>query len=167
MAIGRPRKSDELHALHGTRPRKSTAKVESVLPAAIPTMPAHLTVEARKEWRRLLPLLAERGSLTPADSAALALYCETFSRWLLAKKDVAENGLTVTTTVLDSSGNPISNRKVNPALRIVETCERSLRNFLREFGLTPATRERVLPARKSNTEEKDAWELMQEARKRR
>jgi P27 family predicted phage terminase small subunit len=163
MALGRPRKSDELHALHGTKPHKSAAKTVGSLPADEPEMPKHLTAEARKEWKRLLPLLLERGSLTPGDSAALALYAETFSRWLLAKRDVEENGLTITSTVLDSSGQPVSNRKINPSLRIVENCERSLRNFLREFGLTPATRERVLPARKPKNESKSSFDNFIEA----
>lgn len=163
MALGRPRKSDAEHALHGTKPHKSTAKTVSALPADEPEMPKHLTAEARKEWKRLLPLLLERGSLTPGDSAALALYAETFSRWLLAKRDVEEHGLTVSTVVLDSSGQQVTNRKINPALRIVENCERSLRNFLREFGLTPATRERVVPARKPKDSKRSSFDNFLEA----
>ena len=161
MPLGRPRKSDAEHALYGTKPHKSTAKTQSELSASSPEMPKHLTPEARREWKRLLPLLEKRGSLTEADSAALALYCETYSRWLLAKQDVAENGLTITSTVLDSSGQAVASRKINPALRIVENCERSLRNFLREFGMTPATRERVVPARKPKGEQKSAWDIFQ------
>jgi P27 family predicted phage terminase small subunit len=161
MPGGRPRKTDLEHALHGTKPSKSTAKTQSDLTASVPKMPTHLTPDARKEWRRVLPLLMERGSLTEADSAALSVYCETHARWVEAKRDVKKDGLTVSTTVLDSSGNAVSNRKINPALKIVENCERALRSFLRECGLTPATRERVLPARKPKGEAKSAWDIFQ------
>src|SRR5690348_9736601 len=116
MPLGRPPKSDELHALHGTKPHKSTAKTQSSVPASCPEMPAHLTKEAKREWKRVLPMLLERGSVTHADSSVLALYCETFARWLQAKRDVEENGLMVTVSVLDSSGQPVTNRKPNPAL---------------------------------------------------
>ena len=163
MALGRPRKSDALHALHGTKPHPSTAKTESALTGALPQMPAHLTAAARREWRRVLPLLAARGSLTEADSAALALYCETHARWIVAKQDLEQNGLTVTTVVLDAGGNPISNRKPNPALKIAENCERALRGFLTELGLTPRSRERVVPARKPKAEGKSSFDSFIEA----
>ena len=147
MAIGRPRLSDAEHALRGTKPHSSTAKTVSALSAAKPKMPSHLTPEARKEWKRVLPLLLQRSSLTDGDATALSLYCETFSRWLLAKKDVETNGLTITTVVLDGNGQAISTRRTNPALRTLENCERNLRAHLRELGLTPATRERITPAK--------------------
>src|ERR1700761_728449 len=104
MSVGRPRLSDAEHALHGTKPHKTTVKTVSAVAASRPKMPSHLTPEARKEWKRILPLLEKRATLTEADASALSLYCETFARWVLAKKDVAENGLTITTTVLDGHG---------------------------------------------------------------
>ena len=142
--MARPRLSDEHHALVGST-YKSRAKTTSKLAAGTPRMPAHLSVEARKEWKRVLPMLLERGSLTDADATALSLYAETFARWCAAKKEIAELGLTIQTTVLDKHGEAVTSRKANPALRIAENCERSLRSFLRELGLTPATRERVIP----------------------
>ena len=157
--MARPRLSDEHHQLTGSV-YKSTAKTVSGLSAARPKMPSHLSKDAKREWKRVLPLLLQRGSLTDGDSAALALYVETHSRWLAAKRDVEQFGIMVSTVVLDSHGQAITTRKVNPSLRTLENCERSLRNFLREFGLTPATRERVIPAKQ--TEKKmGAWEIMQ------
>jgi P27 family predicted phage terminase small subunit len=128
-------------------------------------MPAHLTREARKEWRRVLPLLLERGSLTEADSEAVALLCEMKSRWLAAKQDLEQNGLTVNVTVLDRGGNPVCTRKPNPALKIAENCERALRSFLTELGLTPRSRERVVPARKTK-ESKNSFDAFLEAKQR-
>jgi P27 family predicted phage terminase small subunit len=119
----------------------------SNMAAGTPRMPAHLSADARKEWKRVLPMLLLRDSLTDGDATALSLYAETFARWCLAKKEIGERGITIEVTVLDRHGAPITSRKVNPALRIAENCERSLRSFLRELGLTPATRERVVPTK--------------------
>ena len=158
MPLGRPRKSDAEHALYGTKPHKSTAKTVGSLPSGAPEMPKHLTPEARREWRRVLPLLLDRGSLTAADSSVLSLYVETYSRWLAAKKDLSDNGLTISVSVLDSHGQAVTNRKANPALKIAENCERALRGFLNELGLTPRSRERVVPARKPKAEGKTSFD---------
>lgn len=93
-------------------------------------------------------MLLQRGSLTEGDATALALYAETFARWCAAKQEIVQRGLTIENTVLDKTGAAVISRKVNPALRIAENCERSLRSFLRELGLTPQSRERVLPAKR-------------------
>jgi len=109
-------------------------------------MPAYLSKEARKEWKRVLPLLEARGSVTEADAMALTVYCEAVSRYVAALKSLEQKGQTISTVVLDSNGQAHSSAKPNPSLKIAETCERTIRAFLREFGLTPATRERIKPA---------------------
>jgi P27 family predicted phage terminase small subunit len=162
--MARPRLSDEHHALVGTA-YQSTAKVKSKLAAGQPKMPTHLSKAAKAEWRRLVPLLLERGSLTDADSAVLSIYAETYSRWLAAKADVEANGLTITVSVLDKHGVAVTSRKTNPALRTLETCERNLRSLLREFGLTPATRERVLPTQEQPKQVKTIFEMMKDKQK--
>lgn len=158
--MARPRLSEEHHALVGTQAHKSTAKVESKHSASRPRMPEHLSVEARREWRKVLPLLLERGSLTQADASAVALYCETFARWLTAKRDVEVNGIVVTAITLDKRGEQVQNRKQNPALRIAQDSERSLRTYLRELGLTPAARERVVPTKPQEEKAKDIFDYL-------
>jgi len=162
--MGRPKLSAAHHALVGTKAHASTAKTESNLPASCPQMPSHLSKEARKEWKKILPKLLERGSLTDADSTALSLYVETYSRWLTAKRDVETNGIAVSVTVLDKHGTPVTTRKSNPALRTLENCERSLRSFLREFGMTPATRERVLPTQQREQKEETLLDILNRER---
>ena len=126
-------------------------------------MPKHLGSAARKEWKRLLPMLLERGSLTEGDASVLALLCETHARWLAAKRDVELNGMMVNVTTLDSSGQPITNRKINPALKVAEAAERALRGFLVELGLTPRSRDRALPVRKPKNEAKSSFDAFIEA----
>jgi P27 family predicted phage terminase small subunit len=127
-------------------------------------MPEHLSVEAKREWRKVLPLLLERGSLTQADASVVSLYCECFARWLEAKRDVEQHGLVVTVTTLDKRGEQVQNRKQNPALRIAQDCERSLRTYLRELGLTPAARERVLPTKPVAEKVVNIFDLVKKAK---
>ncbi len=163
--MARPRKSEELHKLQGTKPHPSTAKTHSDVPAARPKMPSHLSPEARKAWHGLVKLLEERGTLSRADSMALAIWAETQARWVAAKAELAKYGIVIETSVLDSNGQSVTSRKPNPALRTVEQCEKSLRALAREFGCTPQSRERVKPA-KPVEEEKPlgAFDLLKQAK---
>jgi P27 family predicted phage terminase small subunit len=151
--MGRMRLPDSHHDLVGSKYRDRHEP--SQIAAGRPKQPDHLCADAKKEWRRIIPLLEQRGTLSKADSAVLAVYCETHARWLQAKSEVTEHGLMIAVTVLDSAGEQVTTRKPNPALKIAETCERSLRSFLREFGCTPQSRERVKPTKKEAKEDEE------------
>jgi len=158
--MSRPRKPEHLHKRDGTKPHPSTAKTQSDIPAARPKMPSHLSPEARKAWRGLVKLLEERGTLTGADSMALAIWADTQARWVLAKADVHKYGIVVESSVLDSNGTAVVSRKTNPALRTLENCEKSLRAMAREFGCTPQSRERVKPAKQAEEEKESNFTKM-------
>src|SRR6266436_4914510 len=162
--MGRARKPDALHALHGTKPHPSTEKTHSDVPAARPKMPEHLSPEARKAWRELIALLEERGTLSRADSMVLSIWAETQARWIQGKAELATHGIVIEIAVLDSNGAPVVSRKPNPALRTVEQCEKSLRALAREFGCTPQSRERVLPAKPVEEKPKSIFDLMKKAK---
>jgi P27 family predicted phage terminase small subunit len=154
IEMPKPRLPENLPKLRGTAYRDRSKPSE--VAAGRPKQPEHLSEDGKKEWRRIVPLLEQRGTLSKADSAVLALYCETHSRWLQAKRDVAEHGIIVQTTVLDRSGEQVITRKQNPALKIAENAERSLRAFLREFGMTPQSRERVKPTKPATEKAPDS-----------
>jgi P27 family predicted phage terminase small subunit len=162
--MGRPKKSDAEHALNGTKPHPSTAKTHSEVPAARPKMPSHLSDEAKKAWRQLVALLEERGTLSRADSMVLSIWSETQARWIQAKAEVAKYGIVIEQTVLDSNGAPVTTRKPSPALRTVEQCEKSLRALAREFGCTPQSRTKVLPATRVEEKPESAWDIIQKAK---
>jgi len=163
-SMSRPRKPESVHALQGTKPHPSTAKTQSDIPAARPKMPTHLSPEARKAWRGLVTLLEERGTLTGADSMALAIWADTQARWVLAKADVHKYGIVIETSVLDSNGVAVVSRKPNPALRTLENCEKSLRALAREFGCTPQSRERVKPAKPVEEKPESIFDLLKKAK---
>ena len=119
-------------------------------------MPRTLSPDAKREWRRITALLAERGTLSRADGAVLEIYCETFSRWAQAQRLLARDGITIVSTVLDSNGAQVSNTKIHPCLRIAENAERAMRQHLATFGCTPESREKVLRAKPEEAQEEES-----------
>ena len=83
-----------------------------------PDPPAWLSSEAAKEWRRIVPELTRVKLIKPIDSAGLAAYCEAWSRFVDASITYDEGG------------------KVQ--LGRVQSCSTELRQWAREFGLTPS-----------------------------
>lgn len=66
------------------KPRENEPKP----PEKIPTCPAHLNNEAKKEWRRVSKILDNIGLITELDRATLAEYCESYGKWIDLKKEL-------------------------------------------------------------------------------
>jgi len=112
-----------------------------------PRKPAHLSPVAEEKWAEMVKILKQRGTLTKGDGPALEIYCESFARWRAMLEEIANEGAMVESTVLTSSGTPITKRIINPAVKAASQLENSLRAMLREFSATPASREKTKPAR--------------------
>jgi len=119
--------------------------------AGKPKKPEHLTPVAAEKWDEMCKLLRARGVLTKADGPALELFCETWSQWRALLTDIAERGHIVENTVLTSNGSPITKYVANPAVKLASQKETAIRNMLREFSATPATREKTKPAKVKTT----------------
>jgi P27 family predicted phage terminase small subunit len=113
-----------------------------------PKPPPQVKGLALKEWKRVVPELMKRRTITPADAAALAMYCTTFARWQEAEDRVARDGLIVKT----KSGNVIQ----HPALGIANTATKLCHRWAVELGLTPSSRSRAKP---EEEDEDDAMEI--------
>jgi P27 family predicted phage terminase small subunit len=137
--------------LRGTKSRAAEdANTAAVGRAA---KPAHLSPEAQEVWRKVTKLLGARRTQTPGDWTAMSLFCETYARWVQAKKELGTQ-LMIDDPVLDSNGQLHTRRKINPLLKVVETAEKNLLIMARELGLTPAMREKVKPAKPADPSEK-------------
>lgn len=140
----RPRKSIAEHALQGTREQYVTAG-ESHVAGALPRPPKFLSKDAKKKFRALVKQLAERRSVTAGDADLIAIYCSTWERWQAACANVRDEGLIVTYTRMDASGNPHDVERPNISLKIIEVSERACLSYLGKLGLTPKDREHVRP----------------------
>jgi P27 family predicted phage terminase small subunit len=147
-------KTPEYRELSGASDRKSRAKASETV-AGTPRPPSWLSKSARGEFKRIVRHLQERGTVSSADGAYLAVYAIAYSRLIEAQKDLDAKGLRVTVTVLDSHGKAVEVTRDNPALKLVQQSEKTVLSFLRQAGLTPASRERVKPAKPRNDEEED------------
>lgn len=137
-----------LKVVRGTNRPSRTNKSEAQPPIDAPDCPDCLDADAKREWGRLVPLLLDQGLLTRIDLAALAGYCALFARWQKAEQMISENGETVVT--------PNGSLQVSPWLSIAARSLAELRKFAAEFGLSPASRSKVVATRKPNNS--DGWD---------
>lgn len=101
----------------------------------LPTRPAWLLPEAKREWTRVARELQRLGLLTTVDRAALASYCQWWARFVEAQKALDECGL-----VFVTANGYVQQR---PEVGIAKTAASMMKSFLIEFGLTPASRSRL------------------------
>ena len=107
------------------------------LDGASPENPDWLDAAASEEWDRLVPILVGRRVLSRADGAALAILCTELSSWQTAVAGLKESGPATET----ASGS----FKPSPELLAADRHGAALLKWLREFGLTPASRSGVSP----------------------
>lgn len=116
--------------------------------------PPWLGTAAKKEWKRVLPLLKKNGLVTDADYMALCAYCQSVDTWIEAEKLKRAEGLVTTT----SNGTEVQ----HPAVNVANSALNNVLKFGREFGLTPASRT-GLSAEKHEAEENPLLTLMRRA----
>ncbi|SDE83396.1 phage terminase small subunit P27 family [Terriglobus roseus] len=146
--VGRKPKPAAMHELEGTRNRHKNKGREPQF-SGVPTCPDHLDDIAKEEWERVAPELLAAGLLTEADGSALAAYCAAYSRWINAELQLQQNGMVFHSP---KSGYPVQ----SPYIGIANTSLTLMRQFLTEFGMTPASRSRIT-VMESDTQDKDPF----------
>lgn len=140
---------NRLHLVHGNPSKKPAAELldEVRPPVEVPDCPSHLLADAKKEWKRIAPLLLDLGLVASIDMAALAVYCQAYGRWKQAEKMIAAKnrkdphhraGLVGTT--------PSGYEQISVELQISNRAVEQMYKFLCEFGMTPSARSRVTPS---------------------
>lgn len=107
-----------------------------------PEPPGWLTPEAQAEWDRVVPGLIALDILKAEDRANLAAYCETWATFVMAVRNVQDNGETIEHTVYSQGPNGSSHRTseiVNPFIAVARAAGKELRGFAAQFGLTPSS----------------------------
>lgn len=151
MAMGRPPKPTQMKVLEGNPGKRALPKHEPKPKVKIPSCPRHLDKEARAEWRRISKELLQLGLLTAVDRAALAAYCQCWSRWVYAETKLAnlEGDWTFTTDTGYES--------VTPWLSIANKAMAEMRAFITEFGLSPAARTRIQVKPEDKTDDYESF----------
>lgn len=159
---GRPRKSVELHVVGGNPSKLTEAELAArreeeaaVRPAPLrPTKPAGLSKVAGECWDRHAPELERLGLLTKMDAGAFVLACESFALAMEALGELRprkadgtidrrKRGLEVV-AVDRAHGGML---KKHPAVAVYLQASGDYRRWCAEFGLTPAARMGLRPAR--------------------
>jgi P27 family predicted phage terminase small subunit len=125
----------------------------------IPSPPRHLSPEARKEWKRITPLLEELGLISGLDRTALALYCQAAGR--LAELELAFEGKVSRFVEADKqakggkgdyaeavyqasrSTTPSGYEQQSVIVQLLGKHREQVNRYLMHFGLSPAARGRV------------------------
>lgn len=145
--MGRPAKPAALLLLNGRGEGQDSAGRPVAPPPpfkrSAPVPPTWLSREAKAEWRRVAPALERLDLVKPEDRATLAAYCEVWSRWVTAIRDLTKNGLKVRNESTRKDGTSSVWWTKNPSVQVAEQAETRLLQYANQFGLTPAAERNV------------------------
>jgi len=148
-----------VHSLRGNPSKKPLHELlDDFQPQVeIPSCPPHLWAEAKKEWKRITPLLQRYGLVSKIDRAALALYCQTWARWVWAEqmltraqrdaarrmKDADDRGEVYTGGDGLTVPTPGGHVTYSPHWVIANKAMEQVHKFLHSFGMKPDARSAV------------------------
>lgn len=100
------------------------------------TCPSWLDKYAKAEWKRILPLLQIEGrEFEEKDLKALEGYCNCYAKWKKCEEILELKGYTFTT--------PNGYEQQRPEVSISNKAQQELRSWMKELGLTEASRARM------------------------
>jgi len=135
MARGRKPTPTQIKRLRGNPGKRPGNSREPDVQRGFPKRPPHIKGEARREWNRICQELDNMKLLHPELRPSLILYCDTYGRFIEARKALEQTGMLIKT----SNGNLVQ----NPLIGIVNRTSEQLRKMLSEFGIPPTARTRV------------------------
>ena len=127
--------------------------------ATIPKIPSHIDKEAKKEWRRIAPMLLRNRVLTEADYMALANLCQAWAT-LIRLQGLLNDAPSL--LVKTPSGYVLQ----TPLFSMIGKQMALVNRLCQEFGLTPSSRSRVKTAQDKSDGE-DLMEILSRPRERR
>lgn len=145
MKRGRKPKPSAIREAEGNRGHRRLNKREP-RPTGGTTCPTWLTTDAKKEWRRLGPMLTKMGILTVLDRASFGAYCQTLVEVRELTLAVRKTGYTIET--------PGGIRK-NPLWACLCDASSRMLKLSTEFGLTPSSRASLCVTPPKATDEPD------------
>lgn len=106
--------------------------------------------EAAEEWKRIVKLLkAEDKDFTDKDIKALEGYCINYSKWKKCEEVLFKQGLSM---VVNDEGY----EQQRPEVAIANKAQQEMRAWMKELGITPASRARMNKSIKSGDGDYDS-----------
>ena len=134
---GRKPKPTALKKLEGNPGKRPLNELEPMPQVTMLRCPNWLEPEAKKEWRRLAPVLIGAGILTSADAVPFAGYCQAYARWKEAEEQVSRLGMVY-------KEKDTERVRPNPYIAIARSAFAEVKSLAAEFGLTPANRTAII-----------------------
>ena len=134
--LGRRPKPTRIKLLTGNPGKRPLNEDEPQPEPSIPDCPAELSELARREWDRLAIEFGPLRVITNLDRAALAAYCGAYALWAEATEAIQKFGV----MIKSPSGFPVQ----SPYLAIANRQTEIMMRIASEFGLTPASRSRIV-----------------------
>lgn len=149
-ARGPKPQSNVVKLLRGNPGRRTLDLSDGVQPeVAVPSIPAHLSKEARKEWKRITVELESLGLISRLDRAALAIYCQTWARLVQAETELEkrraaaeEKGENEFDAVFIQT-TPTGFQRESMLIRLVGKLQQDCDRYLASFGMSPSSRGKV------------------------
>ncbi len=162
---------NNVHKMRGNPSKKSFGELlGGVHPLVeIPSCPAHLQAEAKKEYKRVSVELKELGLISKIDRAALAAYCTAWAETVQCEKKIAELNAS------DKKGEagligytPNGYQQMSVWVQIRNRAYERMGKFMTEFGMSPSSRTKAtpshnqlsLPGMEGKGEEKSGWDAV-------
>lgn len=142
-----------LRLLEGNPGKRALNLAEGINPVIeVPSAPKHLGAEAKKEWKRITPLLKDLGLISGLDRTALALYCQVAGR--LAELEMAFSGMVAkheatgmsypeAVYAASYSTTPSGYQQQAVIMQLLNSHRLQVHRHLSHFGLSPSARGRV------------------------
>lgn len=137
---GRKPKPSHLKEVEGNPGKRPLNENEPRPRPVAPACPRWLPPEAKKEWKRVAPILKRLGLLTEIDGDALMAYCWAVHRFKHAARMLlpGEDG-----KYKDIVTTPNGHYQANPYVTMANQALKEMRAFQTEFGMTPSSRSRI------------------------
>jgi P27 family predicted phage terminase small subunit len=122
--------------------RKNPQRKASSAPTAdgqSPKPPKGMCKVAKAKWNELIGDLKRNGVLSTDTREMLVSYCTIYAKWIEARKKVEETGLAIES--VDKMGQLVISK--NPYVSEMHKFRDQLNKLLPEFGLTPASRQKL------------------------
>jgi P27 family predicted phage terminase small subunit len=105
--------------------------------------PGWMSPDARAEWERIVPILAQRKILTSADIGSLENYCIAMGTVREMERLIQKQGAVQMVYKVDKDGNSmlVSSRR-HPAVSVQSDAMTRARLLAAELGATPVSRSR-------------------------